>query len=199
MTHNRDGKYLVCHQYSPLLWPRQTLLINHTDSFPLNLNIASGSFSTQLSRQQQLIHHREEEMKHVCQPGLEAMKFSKSVFTRGKETWHGMPKEAYYSSRYLRRLPCLQDYHLPDYLFWFKNKFKNLESESTSQLTSPKPSPTLKSLLYILNNQGSMLYYNHSYLSRYPFVWHSIYLWPVSSFLLIGLLLNKSPLLIELS
>lgn len=96
MTHKRDGKYLVCHQYSPFLWPWQTLLINHTDSFPLSLNIASGSFSTRLSRQQQLIHHREEEMKHVCQPGLEAMKFSKSVFTRGKEIWHGMPKEAYY-------------------------------------------------------------------------------------------------------
>lgn len=115
VTQSRDGKYLVCHQYSPLLWPQQTSVINHRDSFPLSLNIASESSSTQLSRQQRLINQTEEETKLVCQPDLEAMKFSKSVFTRGKVTWISV--EAYYSSRCLRRPPCLQDYHLPDYLF----------------------------------------------------------------------------------
>lgn len=58
------------------------------------MNIASGSFSTQLSRQQQLINtnQTEEEKKHVYQPGLGAMKFSKPVFTMGKRL--GIPEEA---------------------------------------------------------------------------------------------------------
>lgn len=60
MTQGRDGKYVVCHPYSPFLWPQQTSVINHRDSFPSSLNIALGSFSTQLSRWRQLINQTEE-------------------------------------------------------------------------------------------------------------------------------------------
>lgn len=52
-----------------------------------------------------------------------------------------MPDKAYCSSRCLRSL-CSEGYHLPDYLFLLKD----LESEVTLQLTSPRPPFRLESL-----------------------------------------------------
>lgn len=121
-----------------------------------------------------------------------------------------MPDKAYCSSRCLRSL-CSEGYHLPDYLFLLKD----LESEVTLQLTSPRPPFRLESLppkpvgavlitpcdsAYYLSRQSSP---THGDFACHRVLFHSgqhsVFLWllPVSFISIYWVYTARFPLLTE--
>ena len=142
-AQSRGGKYLVCHQYSPLLWPQQTSAITHTLFHrvwmkpwePFSAQLFKAATANQSDRRADKTH-----------ANLISMPWNSPTQSSQVEKRPGMPDKAYCSSRCLRSL-CSQGYHLPDYLFLLKD----LEREVTLQLTSPRPPFRLESLLRIPN------------------------------------------------